>query len=195
MKSSQLVNITLLTLMAATPAWAVYKCQDASGRTTFQEIPCTGANQGVKLDVHPASGNPATPQAATAAGAVLPATGTGTEAPASASPSMTETDRLNQLSARLAKENRLSTLNNLAVGAAQGEIFRAEAQCQAEIEAVRNRKALADNSLAGATWEQSLSSEMQAIAARCDTEQRRLQANLDRLLSEKQELERALSKP
>lgn len=193
MKSSQLVNIALLILMAATPAWAVYKCQDASGRTTFQEIPCAGANQGGKHDVHPASGNAPKPQALTGAGAEPPVIGTGT--PATASPAITEADRLNNLSARLAKENRLSTLNNLAISAAQGEILRADAQCQAEIESVRNRKTLADNSLAGATWEQSLSAEMQAIATRCDTEQRRLQANLDRLLSEKQDLERALSKP
>ena len=74
-------------------------------------------------------------------------------------------------------------------------MLRAQAQCQAEMEAVRKRKELADNSLAGATWQQSLSAEMQAMAARCDTEQRRLQANLDRLLAEKQELERALSRP
>lgn len=127
------------------------------------------------------------------AGAVPPVIGT--EAPGTASPSMTETDRLNNLSARLAKENRLATLNNLSIGAAQGEMLRAQAQCQAEIEAVRKRKELADNSLAGATWQQSLSAEMQAMAARCDTVQRRLQANLDRLLSEKLELERALSKP
>lgn len=183
MKSSQLVNIALLALMAATPARAVYKCQDASGRTTFQEIPCSGANQGGKLDIHPASGAGAVPSAIS------------TETPGTASPAITEADRLNHLSARLAKENRLSTLNNLAIGAAQGEILRAEAQCQAEIEAVRNRKSLHDNTLAGATWEQSLSVEMQAIATRCDTEQRRLQANLERLLSEKQDLERALSKP
>lgn len=192
MKSSRLVHIALVALMAATPAWAVYKCQDASGRTSFQEIPCSGANQGGKLDVHPASGNAPKPQAPAGAGAV-PST-IGTAAPGTASPTMSEADRLNNLSARLAKENRLSTLNNLAIGAAQGEILRAEAQCQTEIEAVRNRKALADNSLAGATWEQSRSAEMQAIATLCDTEQRRLQANLDRLLSEKQDLERALPK-
>lgn len=193
MKSSQLVNIALLALMAATPAWAVYKCQDASGRTTFQEIPCSGANQGGKLEVHPASGSAPKLQAPAGAGLAPPTVGT--EAPAAPSPAMTETDRLNNLSARLAKENRLATLNNLSISGAQGEMLRAQAQCQAEIEAVRKRKELADNSLAGATWQQSLSAEMQAMAARCDTEQRRLQANLERLLSEKQDLERALSKP
>lgn len=35
-----------------------------------------------------------------------------------------------------------------------------------EMAAVRNQKRLANNNLAGATWEQSLSTEMQAIAAK-----------------------------
>lgn len=193
MKSSHLVSITLLALMATAPAWAVYKCKDASGRTTFQQAPCTGAHQGEKLDIHPASGHAQKDQAPVAS-APLPSNFS-PGASGTASPPMTEADRLNTLSARLAKENRLSTLNNLTIGGAQGEIFRNQAQCQSELEAVRNRKALASNNLAGATWEQSLSIEMQAIAARCDTEQRRLQANLDHLLSEKQDLERVLSKP
>lgn len=108
---------------------------------------------------------------------------------------MTETDRLNAMSARLAKENRLSTLNNLTIAGAQGDIVQARGRCQGELDAVRNRKKRASNDLAGATWEQSLSTEMQAIAAQCDTEQRRLQAILDRYLAEKQDLERELAKP
>lgn len=42
---------------------------------------------------------------------------------------------------------------------------------------------------------QSLRTEMQAIAAQRDTQQRRLQAMLDRHLAEKQDLERELAKP
>ena len=168
MKLYTLVSIALLTLIAATPASAVYKCKDANGRISFQQAACTGA--GEMLTVQPASG-PAQPV------------------------QTTEADRLNAQSARLAKENRLSTLNNLTISAAQGEIYQAQNRCQAEFTKVRNRKSMADNSLAGATWEQSLSAEMQAIAAQCDTEQRRLQANLDRLLAEKQDLERELAKP
>ena len=165
-----LISATLLALMATAPAWAIYKCKDASGRTSFQQSPCSGAAQQEKLAVQATSG-----QAPTAP--------------------TTETDRLNALAARLAKENRLSTLNNLTIGGAQAEIHRAQSRCQSDIAAVRNRKALANNDLAGATWEQSLSIEMQAIAAQCDTEQRRLQAHLDRYLAEKQDLERELAKP
>ncbi|WP_315123988.1 DUF4124 domain-containing protein [Comamonas antarctica] len=169
--------------LAHLPAWAVYKCVDANGRVTFQQSACSGATQGAKLDVQPASGYPASPPPSNAATAD------------SSSPRASEADRLNALSARLAKENRLSTLNNLTIGGAQDDIVRARRQCQAELDAVRNRKKLASNDLAGATWEQSLSAEMQAIAAQCDTEQRRLQAILDRYLTEKQDLERELAKP
>ena len=35
-----------------------------------------------------------------------------------------------------------------------------------EMDALRAQKARANNNLAGATWEQSLSTEMQAVAAR-----------------------------
>ncbi len=165
------------------PAWAIYKCVDANGRVSFQQAACSGAMQGAKLDVQPASGYSTAP----------PPTGAAAADTSSTPP--TEADRLNALSARLAKENRLSTLNNLTIGGAQDDIARARRQCQAELEAVRNRKKLASNNLAGATWEQSLSTEMQAIAAQCDTEQRRLQAILDRYLAEKQDLERELAKP
>lgn len=181
MKLMPIVNATLLTLMTTAPAWAVYKCKDAYGHTSFQQAPCTGAMHGEKMDLQPASGNGPAPQT--------------TETPAGASGPRSETDRLNALSGRLAKENRLSTLNNLTLGGAQGDIQRSRQRCAAEIAAVRNRKARASNDLAGATWEQSLSAEMQAIAAQCDTEQRLLQADLDRYMKEKQDLERELAKP
>lgn len=183
MNSSQLVSTLFLVAVINTPAWAVYKCQDASGRISYQQAPCNGASPGEKLDVGPASGNSAKAQA--------PATPPGGAQP----PATTETDRLNLLSGRLAKENRLSTLNNLHIPGAHSEIQRARTRCESEIDAVRKRKALATKDLAGATWEQSLSSEMQAIAAQCDTEQRRLQAHLDQYLAEKQELQSELAKP
>lgn len=181
MKLMPLVNAVLLTWMTTAPAWAIYKCQDAQGHASFQQMPCTGAMHGQKMDVQPASGNrPAPPT---------------TETAASAAALPSETERLNALSGRLAKENRLSTLNNLIIDGAHGDIQRARQRCAAEIAAVRNRKASASNDLAGATWEQSLSTEMQAIAAQCDTEQRLLHANLERYTKEKQDLERELAKP
>ena len=189
MKTSHLATISLLACMVASPTWAVYKCKDTQGRTSFQQTPCPGAARSEKLDVQPASG----PSLATPP--TMPSTAGSSAAPGSPGSPVSEADRLNALSARLAKENRLSTLNNLTIGAAQSDIHRAQANCQSEIRALRQRKSLANNNLAGATWEQSLSSEMQAIAARCDTEQRRLQAALNRYLAEKQDLERELAQP
>ena len=183
MPFSQLSSAFLLSLVVSNPAWAVYKCQEPSGRTSFQQSPCADGAASEKLHVQPASG----PSAPAQMNVPLVS---GADAPP-----MTETDRLNAQALRLARENRLSTLNNLTIGAAQGEILRARERCQAEINALRNRKGQATHDLAGATWEQSLSSEMQAVAAQCDTEQRRLQAIFDRYMAEKQDIERELAKP
>ena len=183
MPFSQLSSAFLLSLVVSTPAWAVYKCQDASGRTSFQQAPCADGTTSEKLNVQPASG------------AYAPAQEAAPLASGASTPPQTETDRLNAQALRLARENRLSTLNNLTIGAAQGDILRARERCQAEINALRNRKGQATHDLAGATWEQSLSSEMQAVAAQCDTEQRRLQAIFDRYMAEKQDIERELAKP
>ena len=183
MPFSQLSSAFLLSLVVSNPAWAVYKCQDASGRTSFQQAPCADGTTSEKLNVQPASG------------AYAPAQEAAPLASGASTPPQTEADRLNAQALRLARENRLSTLNNLTIGAAQGEILRARERCQAEINALRNRKGQATHDLAGATWEQSLSSEMQAVAAQCDTEQRRLQAIFDRYMAEKQDIERELAKP
>lgn len=50
--------------------------------------------------------------------------------------------------------------------------------------ALRNRKQSAANNLAGATWELSLSSEMSAVATRCDTKQREMALERENLLKE-----------
>lgn len=43
-------------LAGANSAFAVYKCQDAAGKTSFQETPCAGSTQGGAISVKPASG-------------------------------------------------------------------------------------------------------------------------------------------
>lgn len=187
-KSIQRVSVLWLALMASSPTWAVYQCKDVNGRTSFQQCPCSNARPGEKLNVQPASGHAPTTVETTASPASLAVSG---KTPAN----MTETERLNALSARLAKENRLSTLNNLTIGAVQAEILRVQKRCQSEIEAVRNRKGVATNDVTGAAWTQSLGIEIQAIAVQCDMEQRRLEAELKRYMAEKRDIERELAKP
>ena len=61
--------------------------------------------------------------------------------------------------------------------------------CRIKMEQLENKKRHANNNLAGATWEQSISAEMQAHATLCDMRQRELLAHRDRLEQELRELQ------
>jgi len=61
-------------------------------------------------------------------------------------------------------------------------------RCEHQQQALSQRKALANNNLAGATFEQSISAEMQAAATTCDTKARDLCARLESLEKELREL-------
>jgi hypothetical protein len=160
------IFLAAAAITLASPAWAVFKCKNADGRTTFQERPCeaTGTT-GHEIQTTPATGNNVPTQTYTA-----------------------------KTSDEMRKENRLLLLNNTEITRARNEIKGASAKCDREMREVASRKSYANNNLAGATWEQSLSTEMQAIATRCGAEQTRLNNALDRLLSEKQQLEKELQK-
>lgn len=181
MASKQLLAATVLAL-ATTPTFAVYKCKDAAGRTVFQERACeTTGSKGAQIDVRPAAGPAPAAPTANAANAAPSAD--------QASAPQTEAERLRGKSERLRKENRLGALKYLDIPSAQARIRGASNQCDARMKAVRSQKAYANNNLAGATWEQSISTEMQAIATQCGAEQTRLSSELDRLLTEKRMLE------
>lgn len=107
---------------------------------------------------------------------------------------MTEADRLNAQAATTRKRNRLSDLKNRHIPDAYGAIDQAKFNCDQRIASLRNNKRFASNNLAGATYENSLSSEMQAVATQCDSDQRRLNTELDRLLAERRDLEISLGK-
>lgn len=186
MTRTSLIAAAVLAL-AASPAWAVYKCKDATGRTVFQERACeaTGAKGG-QIDVTPAAGNVAPPAAAVAAPVVQPS--------APGAQPQTEAQRLRAKSDREGKERRLSELREREIPSAEGRIRTATNQCSKRMGSTQGMKAYANNNLAGATWEQSLSTEMQAIATQCGAEQTRLNAALDRLHSEKSRLEQELSR-
>lgn len=171
--------VALGLIIASAPAFAVYKCKDASGRTNFQERPCEATgSKGSQIDVKPATGNQ-TPQ---------------TRSTEQGAPPQTEAQRLRAQSERHAKERRLSELNERELPSAEGRIRTATNQCSKRMSSAQGMKAHANNNLAGATWEQSLSTEMQAIATQCGAEQTRLNAALDRLHSERTRLEQELSR-
>lgn len=91
-----------------------------------------------------------------------------------------EVQRLEALTDQLKNENRLHSLDVRLVPDAHGAVGRQKVRCDAEMAALKAQKGRAHNNLAGATWEQSISTEMTALATCCDTEARSL---ADRLAS------------
>ncbi len=159
-------------LLAISPAWAINKCISADGKVVFQDAPCMG--QGEKIEVRPASG--AAPRPAAAMTAASDAVG-GAMAPA--------TRKENVFGERW---QRSTYLENRGIPDARAAIDGHQADCAAQQARLAAKKNRATNSLAGATWEESISGEMQAAATTCDTRTRELRAELDSLQKELREL-------
>lgn len=178
-------SLFVAAALATSPTLAMYKCKDANGRTAFQERPCEATGtQGNQIEVRPAAGPaPSAAPAESAQASAVPAT----DAP------QTEAERLRKLNERDRKQRRLKDLNDREISTAEGRIRSATNQCERRMGSAQSMKSYANNNLAGATWEQSLSTEMQAYATQCAAEQTRLNAALDRLLAEKARLEQELA--
>lgn len=65
LRSARFALVALLALVGAAPLHAqVYKCVDAAGRTTYQQAPCKGAQQGRQLQMQPDNGSTRGPETA-----------------------------------------------------------------------------------------------------------------------------------
>lgn len=148
-------------LLAATPAWAIHKCKAPDGKTVFQDIPCTG--QGEKLEVRPASGSAHPAQAA-------------------AAPEATKEGVFGE------SWQRRTYLENRGIPDARSALQAQLKQCDAKQAELAAKKWRAMNNLAGATWEQSISTEMQAAATMCDARTRELRTQLEEYEKELREL-------
>ena len=152
------------------PAFAINKCVGADGNTVFQDVPCAG--QGQKIDVKPANGNATSP---------LP--------PHAALPSGAAGDK--KEGAFGERWQRRTYLENRGVPDARTVISLHQAQCDSQQRSLAAKKGSATNNLAGATWEQSISAEMQAAATACDTRARELRKQLESLEKEFRDLKAA----
>lgn len=161
--------------LAVSPAWAVNKCTGPDGSVVFQDAPCAG--KGGAITVRPASG---------AARAAAPAQSEPDAAPAGKP--QTEAQRIEARVAESQKERRRIELEARLVPDAEGAIHRHRAACDRDLRALQAKKSLANNNLAGATWEGSISGEMTALAARCDTRNRELREDAVALRAECQQL-------
>lgn len=164
--------ITSAIVCAAAPAWAVNKCIGPGGAVVFQDAPCAG--KGETITVRPATGSG-------------PAAAAAEFKPTPAKPA-TDAQRIEQQIAESQKARRLQELQVRLVPEAETAINRQRIQCDRELAALSAKKGRANNNLAGATWEASISSEMNAVATRCDTKARDLKDEADRLRAECREL-------
>lgn len=136
--------IASLALLTAVPAGAqVYKCKDGA-TTVFSSIPC--AADARRIDVRPAAGGGATAGPAPA----------GTAQTTAAAPAPGSVAAMRRQGDLMQAERELKD--------AQALRERLVRDRESELEAQRQKKRLANNNLAGATWLQSISAEMQVIS-------------------------------
>jgi uncharacterized small protein (DUF1192 family) len=157
----------IAALLVATSAHAqVYKCR-INGQMVFSDQPC--AADAKPIDVRPASGRGADS---------TPAPGA---APINAS------NNPQALIARMERDRRIRDLE-YDIRARRARIGEEQAAMEREVAALRGQKSRANNNLAGATWEKSISEEMSATVARYDVRIRALQDEIDRMEVERERM-------
>lgn len=156
-------------LFSAAPVWAINKCTGPDGKAVFQDAPCAG--KGEQIVVKPASGNAPVAPAPTAA----TPTSTATAAPAGTAAAATQKKE----GAFGESWRRKTDLESHLISNAKAALNAHLNDCDAQQRQLASKKNLARNNLAGATWEQSISAEMQAAATTCDTKARDMRARLE----------------
>nr|WP_295782185.1 DUF4124 domain-containing protein [Rhodoferax sp.] len=162
------VGAAMLAVLCV-PAWAINKCTLADGKVVFQDASCNNSSTTEILNVRPASGRTASPPPTVAAdgdGATIPKV-------------QTEAQRIEARVKELQRDRNKQNYELVVVPGAYGAIAKQRKQCDADLAALQEKKGLAKNNLAGATWEGSISSEMNAVSLRCDTKARELKEELD----------------
>lgn len=159
-------------VVVSLPALAINKCIGPDGKAVFQDAPCAGA--GGAIEVKPASGGAPSVQPAQAAAAA----GAGQAAKRGEG-------------AFGEKWRRRTDLESHLIANTRAEIDAHQRRCVAQQAELAAKKGRANNNLAGATWEQSISAEMQAAATLCDTRARELRSQLESQERELRELKAA----
>lgn len=140
------LSVFAAAMLVAGPSWAVNKCVGADGRVSYQAQPCSGgASKTINIQ--------AAPPAASKVGS----------APASAGVAAQTSEQ--RTLATFARDRRIREVKDQIAGL-ENDIEQRNRRMQSELDGLRYRKSFANNNLAGATYEQSLSTEMQAVTSR-----------------------------
>ncbi|QNM94921.1 DUF4124 domain-containing protein [Chitinimonas koreensis] len=146
----------------AMPATAINKCVDSAGKITFSDTPCPTSDKSTNIKIRPSTGNAAPANAQ----------------PASTDRPLTAGERLVEEARQLDRSKKRSEVE-ASIAKLDRDYENLAASMQADLDALKAKKSRAKNNLAGATWEQSISTEMQAITTSYDNRMKtnREQAN------------------
>ena len=158
--------VVAAALVPAAPAWAIYKCQGADGKVTFQDARCPG--QGEEIEVKLPTG-PAVPASA----------------PAKRAPAAKKEGVFGE------RWQRRTALETSGVANAQADLEEHRAQCARERAALAEQQAQAvgRRTVAGRLQAQEFAGEMEAAEAACNERTRALEAELGTLEKELHELQ------
>lgn len=151
--------LIVVALAVAAPAHAgVYKCVEG-GKTVFSDQPCGKDAKAV---------------------AVRPASGVESQDGQTAAATNSAAQRQQDLSRRVDNDVKRRIANN-EIDRLEQRISVARSEMEEELANLKNKKRYATNSLAGATWEQSISDEMVAVTAKYDSKIRGWQHEISEL--------------
>lgn len=153
----------LTVFLVSTTAFSqdAYKCK-VNGAMVIQDSPCPGS-------VKRSSDMPSKPDAAS------------NRAPSAADQNAkSDIDRNKEFISARAKERRINEIKT-QIENRENEIAASQAARDRELAALRDQKSYARNNLAGATLEQSISTEMQAVTSRYDSDINTKQQSLKQL--------------
>ena len=142
-KYSRFLLAALLALMAA-PATAINKCVNDAGQVVYQTAPCPTTAKSSELTLQKAS---------------QPSATSATDAE--------ELKRLQQTAGKMERDRKLTEIDR-EIGRLEGQIVEHRSAMSDQIASLQQKKQSANNNLAGATWEQSISDEMSAVSQRYD---------------------------
>ena len=162
-KYPRLLSVTLLILSAA-PAAAVNKCVNDAGQVVYQTAPCPATAKGSELTLQKAP----PPSVTSAADAE-------------------ELKRLQQTAGKMERDRKLTEIER-EIKVIEDRIIDHRRSLNREMENLQRKKGLANNNLAGATWEQSISDEMSAVSQRYDALIRNDQSRIDLLRADAERL-------
>lgn len=156
----------LVSAFASTASAQVYRCKSAGGMV-MQQVLCAG--EGQKLDVRPASGHMSAEQAQ--------ASMTASVVSGARPMSRVELSLDAAQKERLRREGWFDMMNKKA------GLERLVRQCAIDQQRISDGRAYSRNNLAGATRDVSITNEMKAAAAVCDTQTRSFEREVDQAVA------------